>query len=901
MQRRPSMAEVEQIFARALEHTAETRTAFIAEACAGDSQLMGEIQSLLAADQEADHFLSQPALVGEDERAAMDKALGATIGPYRLVRQLGEGGSGDVFLGQRHDGQFRQYVAIKVLKTGIRSATMARRFARERQILASLDHAHIARLIDGGQTEHGRPYLVMEYVDGIHIDRYCRLHALSIPQRLQLFLRVCAAVHYAHQNLIVHRDLKPSNILVTRGGIPKLVDFGIAKLLDPELAAEHCDPTATVVRLMTPHYASPEQIYGRTITTASDVYSLGVLLYQLISQRRPYEISSIDICDMQRVICQVEPPPPSRAHGKPRGCDKAANKPRHRAISTDLDKITMMAMHKEPHHRYGSAQQLAQDIERHQRGLPIMAHSDTWLYRTLLFMRRHVAALTITALAIAVLATATITALLQADIAHQERERAEQVSQFVIDLFAPDPERAPISADTPASELLRRGAARVRQGRDMDIAVRGDLSHALGTISFNLGLLADALPAFQEALALRRQLHGPIHEDVASSLHQVAKTRAHMGQDAIALFREDLAMHMQLFGDRDLRVAQSMFDFAEHLLARDEAEAEAMYRGALEIRRTRLGDNHPLVADSRHGLAFWHLTRGQYREADEHFRRALDIRRIAFGTPHMAVSDSLNSLAILYHHQGYYARAEGHYRGAIAQAEALLGRTHYVVVNLKSNLASTLRALGRYREAEAHLRATLQQRRKLHGDDHPAVDNSLQHLAALLYDTGAFEQAEVHAREALERRLQRYGPQHRSVATTQGLLADIRLARGDSEAAIDNYRRALDTLHQLLGEGHPDTFDLLGGMARAAAARGQRVLAQAGFERLLALRQERTRADHPAISDTLVGLANILTACEPVRARTLLERALHIRQQAFTSGDARIDEVVRLLAEVSSG
>jgi serine/threonine protein kinase len=302
-------AQVKKLFHAAAELPAEERAVFIQQHCNGDADLLRELQLLLESHQEAEHFIEKPALVSASEilPEGEDAWSGKTIGHYRVLREIGRGGMGMVLLAARDDDQFKKRVAIKVLRRGMDTEDILRRFRNERQIIASLEHPYIARLIDGGMTDDGLPYFVLDYIEGEPLDRYCDEHLLPTHERLQLFRKVCGAVHYAHQNLIVHRDLKPSNILVTSDGEPKLLDFGIAKLLNPELTAYTMAPTATQARLMTPDYASPEQIRGKNITTASDVYSLGVLLYRLLTGHAPYRFTGGSQREIERLVCESQP------------------------------------------------------------------------------------------------------------------------------------------------------------------------------------------------------------------------------------------------------------------------------------------------------------------------------------------------------------------------------------------------------------------------------------------------------------------------------------------------------------------------------------------------------------------------------------------------------------------
>jgi serine/threonine protein kinase len=413
---------VEELFLTVADRPAAEREAYLTRVCGGDEELRRELLSLLARDTNED-FIEKPiagVAIGLSPELG-DDAAGSRIGPYRLTRLVGRGGMGAVYEAVRDDAQFRQQVAIKLIKGGMDSAFVRERFVRERQILASLDHPHIARLFDGGATEDGRPYFVMEFVNGEPITDYCRRRELSLDEKLKLFRDVCSAVQHAHQKLVVHRDLKPSNILVTTDGAPKLLDFGIAKLLTPD-PGEATTRTETAIRLMTPDYASPEQVRGSAITTATDVYSLGVVLYELLTARRPYQFETYSPFEIERAICDTEAPPPSEAAREQTGAPAKLA----RQLAGDLDNIVLMALRKEPGRRYQSVEQFSADLRRYLAGLPVTARPDSFVYRASKFARRHRVAVVAAALVLLSLLGGIIATTLAARQARAERDRAER-------------------------------------------------------------------------------------------------------------------------------------------------------------------------------------------------------------------------------------------------------------------------------------------------------------------------------------------------------------------------------------------------------------------------------------------------------------------------------------------
>ncbi|HLF85376.1 MAG TPA: serine/threonine-protein kinase, partial [Blastocatellia bacterium] len=368
------MKKIEELFETALAVETDCRAAFISEMCNGDEELRAEVQSLIASHASGAGFFATPAfdkaikLLGEESDESVS---GSRIGAYEIIREIGRGGMGTVYLAGRADDQYKKQVAIKLVRQGFDSPSIIPRFLAERQILANLDHKNIGRLLDGGATEDGSPYLVMEHIKGLPVDEYCDKRKMSTVDRLKLFRIVCSAVAYAHQNLVIHRDIKPSNILVTEDGTPKLLDFGIAKILSPESAVD-TSQTATAGRLMTPDYASPEQVRGQAITTSSDIYSLGVLLYKLLTGHRPYSFKTPLPQEIERVICDQEPEKPSeavigrRGHAETEGYQRNRRSTiANRQLRGDLDNIVMKAMRKEPARRYSSVEQLSEDIRRH--------------------------------------------------------------------------------------------------------------------------------------------------------------------------------------------------------------------------------------------------------------------------------------------------------------------------------------------------------------------------------------------------------------------------------------------------------------------------------------------------------------------------------------------------------
>jgi serine/threonine protein kinase len=682
------------------------------------------------------------------------KMMGDRIGPYRVLRTLGSGGMGEVYLAERADAQFEQQVAIKVVHGGALAVAMHSRLKLERQILAQLDHPNIAHLLDGGALPDGSAYIVMEYIDGVAIDAFCDANRLDVAGRLRLFQTVCGAVHYAHQNLIVHRDLKPSNILVTANGVPKLLDFGIAKLLDDRQAARHgLAVTQADIRMMTPDHASPEQVRGQAITTSSDVYVLGVLLYKLLCGTSPFFISSMRLSEIERAICETDPVVPSQA---------VSAKRLRRALSGDLDNIVLMAMRKEPERRYGSAQQLADDIQRYLDGMPVIAHGDTLSYRATKFVRRHwLPVATGVSAAFLILAFAMTTyfqsqrisaerdrAAQQRERAEHERARAEEVSTFLVNLFKlSDPEENRGNQVT-ARELLDSGSKRLQAGLQDQPATKAALLSTVGAVYDSLGQYQDALPLLDEALQLQSQEHD---DSRIETLLELGRARIGAGelsraeaplQEALRLAQSDagstsIETGRALWTLGVLRHQQGNFGDAKNLYVRSLALLETANAPQTDISGV-LGE-----------LAKVYSREQQWQLAKQAYERALEIDRHVLGDDHPRVAFRLQNLAIVAQNMGDLKKAEDLYRDALQREEHSYGERLPETAITKGNYGLLLQREGRLVEAEPLLRDAVSIRLALYGPSHYLVGYARVSLAMLLHDKGDLAGAENQFREAL--------------------------------------------------------------------------------------------------------------------------------------------------------
>jgi eukaryotic-like serine/threonine-protein kinase len=871
---------VEAIFEEVLLLPTAEREERLAELSGGDEELRREVTSLLAADAEAtESFLETPPVPAA---ALMPPSiLGQRLGPYLVESKLGEGGMGVVYLATRADGELRQRVAIKVFGYGAERSDLLQRFRAERQILASLDHPNIARFLDGGTTPEGLPYLVMEYVDGLPIDRYCDRNGLDVDARIDLFRQVCAAVQSAHQSLVVHRDIKPSNILVTADGVPHLLDFGIAKLLSGTPLPATPETTLAGRRLMTPQYASPEQVEGKPITTASDVYSLGVLLYLLLTGRLPYRIDADSrLGAVERAVLEQQPERPSTAISHTTSpkegtapADAVQSRRLARTLSGDLDNIVLMALRKEPQRRYASVELLSEDLRRYREGMPVRARPATLGYRASKFVGRHRLAVGLAAgvfllvLGLAVAMTVQAVRLArQRDEIRRERDKAVAVAGLLEKLFAvSDPGEARGQTVT-AREILDQGAARIRTELKGQPEVQAALDGTIGKAYRGLGLNDRALPLLQESLALRTRLYGPEHPQVAESLEALGTLTAARGDfdGAEALHRRALEMRRKLLGPDDPAVAESMSSLATDLFSKAKYDqAEPLFREALDINRRHFGDNHEEVATNLANLGFLEKQKGHLKEAEALDRQALATLRHVFGPAHPLIATGLNNLAVVQTEGGDLAGAEASYRQALAVAHRVYGEEHPEIALELNNLAALLSLRGDNAGAERLLRQSLAIRRKMLGPEHEQVAMGLNNLARAIEDQGRLAEALPLYEESLRISRKVFGEEHPRTATTLANLATLRSAQRDYAGAEPLARQALAIRRKALGAGHPDvgaSLVILGSLrlARSAPEEAEPLLRQ-GLDTL--------RAKLPTSHWRVADAESQLGACLAARGR----------------------------------
>lgn len=797
------------------------RNAFLVTACAGDEALRSELATLLAAHDTPGALDRLGDLLPAELQAALPDEIApdSTLGPFRLRRRLGHGGMGVVYLAERSD-DFHQRVAIKVLRAGPDATDLLPRFLAERRILARLEHPNITRLLDGGITPAGAPYFAMEYVEGAPIDQYCDHHRLTIRQRLALFATLCDAMQYAHQHLVVHRDLKPSNILVTVDGVVKVLDFGIAKLLDT--SDGRAAATVTGPRFMTPDYASPEQIRGEHVTTASDVYALGVILFELLAGRRPYQFAG-RFAGAQGLL-EESPTRPSLVVDEQAAESRATPLGRvRRQIAGDLDTIVLRALHPRAGQRYGTAGALAEDIRRHLSGRPVLARPDTLRYRARKFIARHRLAMVVLAHAAVGLTAAGIAtavsahrARVSAQRAAIERDRAEAVTRFVVDLFAAaDPQRVG-GREVTAREVLDSGAARlardladqpISRAHMLEVLARSyrglgrypEAQRAIGealslrrgqqppdTLALSLaleglshlyvlrGMTDSAAPAVFEVLALRRAARRSPDSLIATALNNVGSYyHARGALDSADVFLREAVREWRAVGDSGSRLVSALGNLAGLQSQRGRlAEAESLQRSVLELQRRLLPAGHPGIATALNNLGVTQYRLGNLAAARRDVEAALMIRRATLGEKHPDVANGLHNLAAIVERQADLDSAAALYRSSAAIKREVLGDSHPSLARTLGNLGMILKASGDVAGAESLLVTSLAIRRARLGDDHGDVGIAMNNLALLYAGTGRAHRAEPLQRRAAAILRARLAPDH-----VDAVAAELDLAR----------------------------------------------------------------------------------------------------------------------------
>jgi serine/threonine-protein kinase len=885
----PDWNRIQDIFEEASQLPGTRRQEYIASACEGDRTLYLQVQSLLLAlDEEGGSLENQIVTYATQVATAPPER----IGPYRVVSEIARGGMGAVYLAERADEQYQRRVAIKLIRVEVASAPAMRaallaRFRVERQILAQLQHPNIAQMLDGGVTEDGTTYLVMEYVEGIRIDEYCDRNALSVRDRIVLFRNVCSAVEHAHRNLVVHRDIKPSNILVTAEGVPKLLDFGIAKLLRPGGNSQTMAMTGPADRLMTREYASPEQVRGLAITTAADVYALGVVLYELLAGAHPFLEYRSDFIALERAICETDPRPPSAA---------AAEKPERASdVRGDLDCIVLKAIRKQPEERYSSVDQFSHDLAEYLDGFPVMASQGTRRYRAVKFVRRHRFGVTAAAAFVLVLIVFGAAMGLLAARLKRETIRSNKVSEFLSSLFSSSDPYSNLGGPLTARELLDRGAKRLSKELAGEPELRVDLLNTIAQAYRHVNALDGSENMFRQRLEAVNRVYGPESEEAAETWRMIGDVQRLRGNSngAELSLRRALAICEHLPAGKQMERAHALNNLALVLQQKGKfAEQEALLRRAVEISR-KFPEAFKETLTMEGNLASSLSEQGKPQEAEALYREVIDGRRRLLTEKHPQVARSMSSLASTLDAQGKYGEAEQVARAANALVQARTGPATEDSSIPARTLAGILADEGSLAEAESLYRRTIQ--------NGSAVENPMERsmwfggLAWVLFQQGRLNEAEPLFRQALEATAIA-GPRNNRKAKILEKYAELQMAQGRYDAARAGVEEARAVFQVDPGSTQANRCLFL--LAEVDKAQGRRAPAEAAYQQVLAF--DKTAPPNPLErAKHLLGYAEFLadgSRTDAAQAEGLAREAVDLRVRNLPPDFWLIDEANEVLA-----
>ena len=826
--------EIERLCYSALNEEKSARAAFLERACGRDEALRRAVELLLAQHEKDDDFLEVPAMEvaakvlareQQDDTSGLDSPPPTaetapdltsvekiSIGPYRLLQKLGEGGMGEVWLAEQSK-PVRRLVALKLIKAGMDTREVVARFESERQALALMDHPAIAKVFDAGSTPDGRPYFVMEYVAGIPITAYCDKHRMTTRRRMELFIQVCEGVQHAHQKAIIHRDLKPSNILVLEvdgKSMPRIIDFGLAKATSQRLT-DGSMYTRVGTLLGTLEYMSPEQANseGEDIDTRTDVYSLGVVLYQLLVGALPLDLKKLAYEEILHRLRDKEVPKPSsriQTHGgdsaitaKNRGTDAPSLT---RQLRGDPDAVVLKALEKDRKRRYGSPSELAADLSRYLRNEPVSAHTPSAAYRTRKYIRRHRLGVAIAAAAVLLLvgfATAQGIQLrrtrLERDRANRERDRATRITDFMTNMFTVSDPGEQRGNSVTAREILDKASNDIKTGMAKDPDAQAEMIKVMGEVYMSLGLYSRARDLEQQSLDIRRRILGPENPDTLASMDDLAGALKESGQyvEAAKMFREEIYIERRVLGPENQQTLNAMNNLADDLRydGHDE-EGEKLGRETLDISRRVLGPKHPLTLDTMNNLALCLESEGHFPESETLFREVLDSHRRLLGPEHPATLNSMNNLSFAFFAEHRYAEAEQVNREALDIRRRSLGPEHPKTLDSMDNLGFALLCEGRYPEAEKLGRESLDGHRRVLGPEHPETLNAMGTLALVLSREGRYAEAEKLARDSIDISRRVLGPENSGTAVRVYYLACIEARKGNRSEALSLLRQALD-------------------------------------------------------------------------------------------------------------
>lgn len=832
--------QLHTLFHKALTLPEESRQNFLETACEGDDGLLKDVLSLLNADKHPDSILDKELSQMAHNLFEGSRLHPETVGSYRILKVLGKGGMGIVYLAEHRD--LKRKSALKVLRDAQLSPVRRERFEKEKLVLSQLDHPNISRLYVADTLPDGTPYFIMEYVDGIPLKEYCEVHSLNLNQRLKLFLSVCEAVHYAHRQAVIHRDLKPSNILVTNNGTAKLLDFGIAKQID--ILEKDQLITETGFRLMTPAYAAPEQLKGEPAGVHSDVYSLGVLLYELLCGELPYDHKNLTPGQHEQLVLNHVP---EKVSAKFAGLPPEKKKfiPNGKSLWAELDIICMKSMHKDISRRYPTVESLIRDIKHFLNNEPLEARPDSTVYRFKKFIKRNqnaVAGLGIfLVMIIGMIFYYTSQLEQERAFAESEAEKANMVSEYLVGLFESGDPFAAGSDSVDVYTILQRGTVKAEELSGKP-DVQAQMFSVLGRVYINLSSYDIAEELLNRSLMIRRSIEEQ-SLDVAETLGNLGLLYRYRGQLDSASVR---------------------------------------FQEALEIRKQFLSSEHPDIATTLDNLGVVLTNQGKYEKGEEVYREALDIRRLIYREPDVLLAHSLNNLAVNLANQGKYSEAEELLRESIDIATEVLGPDHVSIASDMSNLGVLMDILGNYEAADSVLTEALRIKQLNLGDYHFETALSMMQLGGVLQRSGQLTRAESVLNRALEINMEILDPNHRYIAVVYSNLAAVSQQKKDFDSAADSYKKAFDILREGYGEDHEFTATTQCHLAHLHHLNGDLGKASSIFEECIKVLEAEMAPNHDILAGFQSKYGSLLTELSRFdEAEILLLKSLDVLKTTF--------------------
>jgi serine/threonine protein kinase/Tfp pilus assembly protein PilF len=790
---------VKSVFEQALDIDLKERQIFLDDKCGDDKELKKEVLSLLDAHNQADDFLEIPPNIKEKKsHPDKDQFIGTRIGNYLIEAEAGVGGMGIVYIGKRDDKEFKHKVAIKILRHHFNSEYVIKRFQNERQTLANLQHPNIARLLDGGTTAEGLPYLVMEYIDGKSLLEYCDDKNLNISQRLEIFRLVCGAVQYAHQNLVVHRDIKPGNVLVNKEGRPKLLDFGIAKLMDEELNENEEGLTKTGMWHLTPEYASPEQIKGESITTRSDIYSLGILLYQLLTGHQAYRITVNSPVAIGKIITDEQVIKPSDKfqsteeisssdgtikHITPQSISNSRNEKPEKIfqhLKGDIDNIILKAIHKDPVRRYTSAEQFSEDIRRHLIGLPVIARKDTIKYRFSKFVQRHKVGVSLFIIFNFIILFSIVAIIYQANIASEERDKAQtelekfdEVNNFLLEMLASaDPEVK--GRDVKVFDLLEKATEDVNVKLKNHPKIKSAIKQTLGSTFIGLGEYDKAKTLLTESLEANKILYGLHSKEAAKSSHQLGLCYDWIGNYPLAdsFYNQGIFIYDKILEKPTKDFADNLNDYGTYMTNMGLYDsASVLFKRSLDIYGMYSEEKGQKEAITINNLAVNLHHQNKVDEAEKYYSEALNILTNLYGINRPEVASIYNNLAFIYMDNKNYDASENAFKKAYEIKTAVLGKGHPSIGLALSNLGMLYFVKGDYLKAEIPLQESINFFYRIKALEDPFLSLAYYWLGRAYLESNQLNESEEVLRKSILIREELFSKNHSKTFSSVGELA----------------------------------------------------------------------------------------------------------------------------------